>query len=190
MGKKYASVTEMLKAVGADTELRQEFKQLSAATRLSRLLFALRCKAGMTQAAIADCTGCAQSVISRIENAEDISLTIGDLLKYAEALDLQLHIGFGDRKMKIADRFRYHLHSFSKCARELLEMAGDDLQILQGATDMFCGSARQFCKLLENSMDKLTVAAEKQGLPKLEEQGTLVIESPQTEEARDDCLRC
>ncbi len=28
------------------------------------------------------------------------------------------------------------------------------------------------------------------GLPKLEEQGTLVIERPQTEEARDDCRRC
>ena len=179
--QKNTRTIDLLKSAGADEELVQQTQSISEGTRLSRILFALRCKSGMTQGDVAERTGCAQSVISRIENSKDEDLSIGDIFKYTEALDLQLNIGFLNRRETLADRFRYHLHSLTKCAREILDLAGNDLKMLQGATDMFCDSANHFCKVLDKSANQLNAVAEK-GEYKLENQkGSLIINTPEPE---------
>ena len=93
MNRKYTNTSDMLKGLGADEEILQTVQEHSAATRLNRLLFALRCKASMTQGELAEKAGCAQSVISRIENASDNELSIGDRLRYVQSLDIQLSVG-------------------------------------------------------------------------------------------------
>jgi len=181
MGRKYTNTIDLLKSAGADQELVQKTQSISEGSRLSRILFALRCKSGMTQGDVAKHAGCAQSVISRIENSRDEDLSMGDIFKYADALDLQLNIGFLNRRETLADRFRYHLHSLTKCAREILDLAGNDLQILRGATDMFCESANHFCQVLDKSAKQLNAAAEKDKSVSESHESPLIINAPEPE---------
>ena len=62
-----------------------------------RILIALRCKAGITQKQLSEKMHCGQSRISRIENAKDRNLSLGDILDYAGALGLNVELSLNDR---------------------------------------------------------------------------------------------
>jgi transcriptional regulator with XRE-family HTH domain len=71
---------------------------------LSRKLYALRSKAGLTQKELAELVGTTASVISRLEDAnyEGHSLTM--LRRVAAALDTDVHVRFTHRASRTAFR--------------------------------------------------------------------------------------
>ncbi len=52
MGKRYKSVSEVVKHLTDDQEFQREFDRQVADKTVSKILFALRCSAGMTQSEI------------------------------------------------------------------------------------------------------------------------------------------
>jgi len=171
----------MLEALGADDGTRQEYAALADRTRLSRLLFALRCRAGLTQDELAQRVGCAQSVVSRIENASDEDLTVGDLLRYARALDLGMQIGFAAKDATLASSIRGHLDGLARDLRQLLDLAGDDLSILAGAASVFTGTAEQFVAVLTESADRLNRVVREKCPAAAEAAGDLTVLPPEPE---------
>jgi transcriptional regulator with XRE-family HTH domain len=162
MNQKYSNVSDMLDGIGLDSETKELYKNAARQSRLSRMLFALRCKADMTQTEMAERLGCRQSVISRIENSTDAKLSLEDLLRYAKALDMQLNIGFCDKKATFVEQLKYHLQCLDKTIKGLLELADDDLSILAGAAGVFEGAAKQFTRTLTESAEHIQAIFDQQ----------------------------
>lgn len=91
MAKKFKSVQDMVRSLSEDKEFDQLFDEQVNKRRLSRFLFVLRNQKGMTQKQMAEKLGCARSRISKIEHAEDMDLTVKDLLDYGRALDMNIN---------------------------------------------------------------------------------------------------
>jgi transcriptional regulator with XRE-family HTH domain len=147
------------------------------------MLFALRCQAGLTQDELAERVGCAQSVVSRIENACDDDLSVGDLLRYARGLDLGMQIGFTAKDATLASSIRGHLDGLSRDLRQLLDLAGDDLSILAGAASVFQGTAEQFALVLTESADRLDRVVQGKCPAAAQAAGDLTVLPPAAEES-------
>ena len=182
MSPRHANVAKMLTALGAGEGVCQEYVALAERTRLSRLLFSLRCRAGLTQDELAERVGCAQSVVSRIENACDDELSVGDLLRYARGLDLGMQVGFTAKQATLANSIRCHLDGLARDLRQLLDLAGDDLSILAGAASVFRGTAEQFAAVVEESADRLTRVVLEKCPQQAGDSGNLTVLVPGPEE--------
>ena len=79
MGRKYESVLEMVRDLSSP-EFVERFEKQAESKKLGKLLFLLRHKKGLTQKQMAEKLGCAQSRVSKLENAELASIKMGDLL--------------------------------------------------------------------------------------------------------------
>ena len=97
MEKVYKSVTDMLKGLDVEKQFADQVNECIEERNLIRLLIALRCKAGITQKQLSEKMHCGQSRISRIENAKDRNLSLGDILDYAGALGLNVELCLNDR---------------------------------------------------------------------------------------------
>ena len=88
MGKRYASVAEMVRDLSGDQEFTRSFERSVAKKRLSRALFVLRMKAEMTQTEVAEKLGWTQSRVSKLESADIDRIRTVDVAEYARALGL------------------------------------------------------------------------------------------------------
>lgn len=96
MEKVYKSVTDMLKGLDVEKQFVEQVKEEIEERNLIKLLIALRCKAGITQKQLSKKMHCGQSRISKIENAKDRNLSLGDILDYAGALGLNVELSLMD----------------------------------------------------------------------------------------------
>ncbi len=87
----------MLKGLDVEKQFADQVNECIEERNLIRLLIALRCKAGITQKQLSEKMHCGQSRISRIENAKDRNLSLGDILDYAGALGLNVELSLNDR---------------------------------------------------------------------------------------------
>lgn len=94
MGKRYQSVSDVVRELTNDKDFQEEFDHQIASKALSKMLFALRCNKGISQAEIAEKINCNQSRISKIENSELDEIKVSDLVEYAKALDLKMSMRF------------------------------------------------------------------------------------------------
>jgi len=160
MAKKFKSVQDMVKSLSEDKEFDQQFDEQVNKRRLSRFLFVLRNQKGMTQKQMADKLGCTQSWISKIEHAEDMDLTVKDLLDYGRVLDMNINFNFAPRNLKIVDLIRFHLHAIHQLIKRLVKLSGDDdqmglgvLKAMRNTTDTFADN------LLSNLKDLIAAQA-------------------------------
>jgi len=77
---------------------RKELAEAEASAQVSRLLFDLRTRAGLTQHELAQRAGTSHSVISRIENDDYQGHSLTLLRRVAAALGKQVEIRFVDGK--------------------------------------------------------------------------------------------
>ena len=91
---------------------------------------------------MADKLECTQSRISKIESADDDSLSIKDLMDYAKVLDLQLEVGYRQKNAKIVDLIKYHAFKIDGYLKQLTNLAKEkkDKSIADGVTK-FCMEA-------------------------------------------------
>ena len=87
--KKTRNALEMIeRKVGDDPEQRAEFEREMLAARISQLAYSMRKAAEMTQQELADAIGTTQSVISRLEDADnDHAPSLKTVQRIAIALD-------------------------------------------------------------------------------------------------------
>lgn len=136
MGKRYTSVEHMVNDL-ADKSFSREFVERSAKTRLSRTLFVLRNKAGLTQSEVGDRLGWTQSAVSKFEREEVDKIKFGDLERYLNAIDIQMDFSFFEKGDTVVDKVKYHVFETKMLLDRLATMVGEDEKILQEVSNFF-----------------------------------------------------
>ena len=87
-----------------------------------------RCKHNLSQTDVAKRMGVSVSKISRLEDACDDDLRLGDLKDYASAIDVKMSMFFSDEKLPIADRVKHCVFRVSEMLQHLTELAAESLE--------------------------------------------------------------
>ena len=133
MAKRYDTVPEIIRDLTDDQEFEQNFKQQIASKQLSKTLFALRCKKGLTQKEMAERLDCTQSRISKLENTTVENIKMSDVLAYAQASDQSLTVSFQEN-MTVADFVKRHAIQIKKHLDDLAKVTDESDSIFSYST--------------------------------------------------------
>lgn len=92
--KRYGSVADVLNSMDIPEGQKERQVEYIKARQLSRLLSVMRSQKRMSQTQAAEKLGWSQGRVSKLETKEDRAVAVGDLLDYANALDLEMAIVF------------------------------------------------------------------------------------------------
>jgi len=140
MEKQYKSVVDMLGDVSDDKKFNESVEREIETRQIAKNLFAMRCKAGLNQAELAKRIGCTQGKISKMENSPDSDISIGDLVKYCTALNMNLEIGFFDGRMRIVDKVKFHYFQLKGLMDQMIEKAKGD-EVMERGVEKFTREA-------------------------------------------------
>lgn len=127
MNKRYTRVTDVVQAMDIPADQKKRQIDYIKARQLSRMLTVMRAHNKLSQKQAAEKLAWSQGRVSKLEAREDRTIAVGDLLDYANMLDLEMSIVFLPRKMKIADRVKMHAHEMFRLLQKLVKLsAGDD----------------------------------------------------------------
>ena len=155
MGKRYASVTEMVESVTGDKSYAQELEGDLASQSLARTLFVLRCQKGVTQAALAARLNWSQSRVSKLEHCALDKMKVGDLAAYIDALGLQTWICFHKKQMSAVEWVRFHALEVKKHLELLASLAHKDEGIYEGVKNFFGEALVNLLRIVETSAKRL-----------------------------------
>ena len=155
MGKKYKSVSDVVKNLSGDKGFHDDFENQVFDKMLSKTLFAMRCSKGVTQAEMAEKMGCTQSRVSKLEHSGLDAIKVSDLVSYAEALDLQMSIAFHE-DMTSVDSVKFHAFEIKKHLDHLADLAHRDDDIFEGVKDFYNEYLLNILRLFKQSENKLT----------------------------------
>jgi transcriptional regulator with XRE-family HTH domain len=130
--KQYSSVLDLVKDSSSEKSFAEDLDQEIKNRRISKALFAMRCKAGLTQSDIARKMKCSQGKVSKIENATDMQLSIDDIAAYSSAVGMRLEIGFSDFRMTMVDKVKWHFFQLKRLINDMLKMAKGDGAVERG----------------------------------------------------------
>lgn len=164
MIKKYSTVSEMIKDTSSDSAFANTVAKEIENKRMVKFLFSQRCKHNLTQKQMAGKIGCSQGRISKIENSFDRDISVGDLLDYAKALDLQLEIGYRHRSARIVDLIKYHAFKIKHYLNQLAILAQNDEEMEKGVAKFHLEAKHNIDKFIASSFSKLNVIR-KQRIP-------------------------
>lgn len=133
MDKQYSSVADMLNAVSDDKKFNETVQKEIQTRQLAKTLFAMRCKAGISQQELAEKLKCTQGKVSKIEHSLDMDISFGDLVRYSSALNMNMEIGFFDNRLTMVDRVKYHFFTLKSYINKLIEISKGDAAMEQGA---------------------------------------------------------
>jgi predicted XRE-type DNA-binding protein len=126
MSKKHRSVSDLIKSMDLPKEQKQEQIDYINSRRLSRLLAVMRTQKGMNQQKAAEKCGCTQSRISKLEYKEDRKVSIGELLDYSDALDMEMSVVFLPKKLRIVDHVKLHAAQIEHLLKRLVSLSQGD----------------------------------------------------------------
>jgi transcriptional regulator with XRE-family HTH domain len=137
-GRRYATVEDMARSEGLPHEVIEGIKTLSDETRFTRILAALRAKAGFTQEELgAKMTHPrTQSAISKLESGRDEELTLGDIRDYAKVLNERIGLVFGP-PINHVEAIKGYATGMRTHMLELAKIASKDAEIEQGIQAFF-----------------------------------------------------
>lgn len=155
MGKRYKSVSEVVKNLTDDKHFQEEFDRQISDKTLSKTLFAMRCSKGMTQAEIASKLKCTQSRVSKLENSGIDAIKVSELVAYAQALGLNMSISFHE-EMTSVESVKFHAFEIKKHLDHLAGLAHRDDEIFEGVKDFYNEYLINILRLFKQSAGKLT----------------------------------
>jgi transcriptional regulator with XRE-family HTH domain len=132
MAKHYSAVMDMVRDISSDKSFASDLNNELENRQISKALFVMRCKAGLTQKQMAGKMKCSQAKISKIESSQDTRLSISDLADYCSALGMRLEIGFSDMRMSMVDKVKWHFFKLKGLIDEMLNMAKGDETMERG----------------------------------------------------------
>jgi len=150
----YGSVTEMAKALGGK-KFGKEVEENIKENQLSKHLFIMRCKAGVSQKEMAKRLNCTQGKISKIEHTCDANMKIKDLMAYSKALESHIIFSFVDNKMNITDKIKFHAFIIKGYLDQLAAMAHKDKELYKGVYKFFQGALFNLTNIVKTSAKKL-----------------------------------
>jgi predicted XRE-type DNA-binding protein len=163
MEKQYKSVVEMVNDVSDDTEFNKSVEKEINTKQIAKTLFAMRCKAGLNQAEIAKKMECTQGKVSKMENALDTDISVGDLVKYCSAMNMQLEVNFFDRRLTMADKVKHFYFQLKALLDKIIETAkGDEVMergVARFASEVFVNINFGLIECLEKAKVKKEIAA-------------------------------
>ncbi len=137
--QQYASVSDVLRDIAPDDAFQTEFDQHIAERSVIKQLLALRATLGLSQQDIADRigSGCTQGKISKLENAKDADVRLGNLQAYADAVDCGFTAQPMPRHLKPVDKVKIHAVAIKKHMDDLAQLARSDEKIAHGVAGFF-----------------------------------------------------
>jgi transcriptional regulator with XRE-family HTH domain len=154
MGKRYASVSEVVSEFIDDESFRERFEKEISDKRVAKTLFAIRSRAGKTQGEMAERLGCSQGTISKLENSGVDGIKVSDLVAYAQACDLNLTIGFHEEQSAV-ESVKAHVFAIKDHLDHLAELAQGDKDIFDGVRAFYGEYLTNVLHLFEKSARKL-----------------------------------
>ena len=155
MSENYKSVEGMIKNSSLDESFHGLVLKQIKEKRLSKFLFYLRCKKGLSQKDMAHKLGCTQSRISKIEGAHDKELSVKDLLDYAQVLDLRFEVSFKKQSTKIVDEIKYHAFKINGYLEKLASLAKDDDTLTDGIRNFYMQAFWNINKIIAENFSKI-----------------------------------
>ena len=86
-------------------------------------LLSLRVGKGLTQEQVAQAMGCDASKISRLEAGTDDGLKWMDMVRYADAVGVDIRLAFENRDLPAADRIKHCVFEIDHGLKQLAELA-------------------------------------------------------------------
>lgn len=158
MDKKINSVSDLLKDMGFDDNVRNDINKKIADHSLAKGLTILRTKADLSQAEMAKKMGVSQPCISRLEYAKNDQIKLGDLNKYVAALGYETTLIIS-KPQNIVQKIKNTYNQLSALLTELQKYAVDDESILQGIAKFELEATHNMLNLasalIESSSSKL-----------------------------------
>ena len=158
MDKKINSVSDLLKDMGFDDNVRNDINKKIADHSLAKGLTILRTKADLSQAEMAKKMGVSQPCISRLEYAKNDQIKLGDLNKYVAALGYETTLIIS-KPQNIVQKIKNTYNQHSALLTELQKYAVDDESILQGIAKFELEATHNMLNLasalIESSSSKL-----------------------------------
>jgi len=177
--KTYNSVSELY-AKHASAEECESFVKYLDSRKLAKTLFALRNKAGLTQNELAEKTGITQSKVSKIEHAQDVTLTIGDILQFCDGLNLQLHLGLMPEGMTLVNKVKFHWNELQKHLETIQEISKGDTVMEKAARDFTFEAAHNITNGLFDCLENV--------MPKQKQEELFTVSAPSDSKERpEDC---
>ncbi len=156
MTKAFKSVSEMVKHNAEDDRFSKQLDSEIKNKSISKVLFLLRCKSGITQKEMSKKLNCTQSKISKIEHSSNDKQKVEDLIAYAKTLGMELSINF-KKPMKVVDKVKYHAFEIKKHLDYLSKIANEkkDNNLLEGIYKFFNESLVNIVHLVMTSASTL-----------------------------------
>lgn len=153
--REYSSVAEMLDSTLEDTGIADEVKKAIQQRNITQQLKRMRIRAGLSQMDMAEKLECNQSRVSKLENADDASLRLGELAAYTQALGWTVKIEFQPGEQTIMDRVKHHVLATHKYLDELATLALKDEEIANGVAKSFAEVLFDQLRLLQLAVSKM-----------------------------------
>jgi transcriptional regulator with XRE-family HTH domain len=162
MAKQYKSVAEMVQGMNLPAAQKKSQIEYLHARRLSRMLTVLRVQKEWTQTQAAKKLGWTQGRVSKLEKKEDRKVAVGDLLDYAEELDMQIAITFLPKKTKIVDQVKYHAGEMYKLLQRLVKLSKDDEVMAKGVSQFHDECLVNVVGMVESSRQSVKAVSKKE----------------------------
>lgn len=170
-------ITEIFRDPQMNAEVREDVHNELQARRIVRRLVSLRTCAGLSQTQVAEKIGCSQGKVSKLERSQDDNISLGELRKYAEAVNCKLHIGIAHKELKPVDQVKVLAFAIHRRMKDMAQLAHVDQDIGRAV-------ATFFGEVFYNMSRLITDAAG--GLPR-QDDGTPMIEFSITQETIEAC---
>jgi transcriptional regulator with XRE-family HTH domain len=121
-GRRYKSMTDLIKKEGLGEEVQQAYEEIKKATMITGRLAFMRQVAGITQEEMAEHLGITQSAISKLEAGRDEDLTIREIREYSRTTGQRIALSFGKR-MNHVEAVKYHALAIRRRLSALAELA-------------------------------------------------------------------
>ncbi|MEI8310731.1 MAG: transcriptional regulator [Verrucomicrobiota bacterium] len=121
-GRRYASVTDLLKGESVSAGVGRQVESLAAETRVVQQLVQLRARAGLTQSELAKKIGCTQSRISKVEASRDENIPLGVIRDYVKATDSRISLVCG-KPVNHVEAVKSHAFSIKRHLESLADLA-------------------------------------------------------------------
>jgi transcriptional regulator with XRE-family HTH domain len=162
MAKRYASVTDVLHSMDIPDEQKKRQADYIKARQLSRLLTVMRSQKKMSQIQAAEKLGWSQGRVSKLETKADRDVSVGDLLDYSNALDLEMSIVFLPRGMKIVDRIKIHALEMVKLLQRLVKLSKGDGEMEQAVHRLHDECLNNLINLVGDSQKSMCIKPRKE----------------------------
>jgi len=169
MGKRVNNVSELVEEISSTERFKKKFAKEIQSKSVAKFLFSLRCNHKLTQKQLAEKVRCSQSRISKIESSYDYKLAIKDLTDYADALNLQVELGYRSPSVKIVDVIKYHAFKIKLYLEQLTKLAEEDEALNEGVKQFHGETVYNLIKITLDSLSKLNIS-KKEIHPKEREQ--------------------